>query len=304
VQLDRWGAGCCRRASETAAPILAFTVHEGQLLIRVTATGCSTLVEAVALLADRGEFDGLEKLYAPEEQLDYTSVFGGHLEIVRNTALMTRWAGVLPGFDRTRHAVRNIGSTVDINSAIATADVVADHTLTGTGESDSRDVIARAAAAAGRAPAPYLQRQMTRLAVLDFLEGLETKDMTRVNGLWAEDAVQDMPYSPPGHLKRIVGRQALRPDGSPHRREAGPTVRPYRHIVPDRKPCRRDRRGARCVASISSIRRVSTPLSASISIVSPSSISAIGPAHNGFRPEMADVQVAFGAGETAVLEHA
>ncbi len=198
----------------------------------------TTAIESVATFADRGDFHALEDIYAPEVRLDYTSVFGGQPELVSNTALMTRWAGVLPGFDRTRHALSDVRVTVDGDRATATANVVADHwiagqswqlrgryaymlvrdgrewritahTLTGSGESGSRDVIALASIAATNNPAPYLQRQTARRVVLDFLEGLETKDMARVNGVWAEDAVQDMPYSPPGHPRRVVGRQAL-----------------------------------------------------------------------------------------------
>jgi ketosteroid isomerase-like protein len=197
-----------------------------------------TAIESVATLADRGDFDALEGIYAPEVRLDYTNVFGGQPELVSNTALMTRWAGVLPGFDRTRHTLSDVRVSIDGNHATATANIVADHwiggqswqlrgryvyalvrdsrdwritahTLTGTGETGSRDVLALASTAATNNPAPYLQRQTTRRVVLDFLEGLETKDMARVNGVWADDAVQDMPYSPPGHPRRVVGRQAL-----------------------------------------------------------------------------------------------
>lgn len=45
--------------------------------------------------------------------------------------------------------------------------------------------------------------------VLDFLTGLEDKDMERVNGVWADDAVQEMPYAPEGFPKRVVGKAAL-----------------------------------------------------------------------------------------------
>ena len=33
--------------------------------------------------------------------------------------------------------------------------------------------------------------------------------MDRVNNVWAEDAVQEMPFSPPGHPKRVAGRDNL-----------------------------------------------------------------------------------------------
>tara|TARA_Y100001960_G_scaffold283743_1_gene319033 strand:+ start:3484 stop:3783 length:300 start_codon:yes stop_codon:yes gene_type:complete len=40
---------------------------------------------------------------------------------------MTEWAGFLPGFDKTVHDVSNILISVNGNTAIATADIVADH---------------------------------------------------------------------------------------------------------------------------------------------------------------------------------
>jgi ketosteroid isomerase-like protein len=42
-----------------------------------------------------------------------------------------------------------------------------------------------------------------------FLDLLSVKNMTAWAELWAEDAVQDMPYSPAGFPKRIVGKAAL-----------------------------------------------------------------------------------------------
>jgi ketosteroid isomerase-like protein len=197
-----------------------------------------TVVESVATLADRGEFDALEHLYAPEVRVDYTSLAGGEPEVKSASALMTQWAGVLPGFDRTRHAVANVKVRLNGSTAIATADVVADHwigalhwrvtgrydyglvrdgrewkitahKLTVTGEQGTRDVFAPAAAAAQARPNAYLVRQRSRQVVLDFLTGLEDKDMERVNGVWAEDAVQEMPYAPAGFPSRVVGREAL-----------------------------------------------------------------------------------------------
>jgi ketosteroid isomerase-like protein len=197
-----------------------------------------TIVESVGTMADRGEFEALEQLYAPEIALDYTSLAGGEPEVISNTALMMRWAGVLPGFDRTRHALSDLSVSLAGNEATATAKVVADHWLGAMhwqvsgryayrlardgerwrithhrfvldGEQGSRDIFGPAIAAAKNRPVAYLARQQARAVVMDFLQGLEQKDMARVNGVWAEDAVQDMPYSPAGFPKRVTGRQAL-----------------------------------------------------------------------------------------------
>jgi ketosteroid isomerase-like protein len=198
----------------------------------------ATVVESVATLADRGEFDALERLYAPEVRVDYSSLTGGEPEVKSGTALMTDWAGMLPGFDRTRHAISNVKVALNGSTATATANVVADHwlgsrhwqlsgrydyvlardgrewritahRLTVTGEKGSREVFGPAAQAAKARPNAYLVRQQARQLVLDFLTGLEDKDMARVNGVWADDAVQEMPYVPAGFPSRVVGKEAL-----------------------------------------------------------------------------------------------
>ncbi|HZG07345.1 MAG TPA: nuclear transport factor 2 family protein [Allosphingosinicella sp.] len=198
----------------------------------------TTIVESVATLADRGEFDALERLYAPEVRVDYTSLAGGEAEVKSARALMSEWAAVLPGFDRTRHALSDIKVRLDGVTATAIASLVADHWVAGrhwqvsgrydyglvrdgrewritahkltvTGERGSRDVFAPATDAAKARPAAYLVRQRARAVVMDFLTGLEDKDMERVNGVWAEDAVQEMPYAPAGFPKRVEGREAL-----------------------------------------------------------------------------------------------
>lgn len=197
-----------------------------------------TLVESVAVLADSGNFEALEKLYADEIQVDYTSLAGGEPELKSPQALMAEWAGVLPGFDRTRHDISNIEVSVENARAVATADVVADHyvsdlywqavgdyryefvnagdgwriaaaTFNLRGEKGTRDVFGTATANAAINPSSYIARRQTAEAVRVFLTSLEDKDMKTLASLWAEDAVQDMPYSPEGHPKRVVGRDEL-----------------------------------------------------------------------------------------------
>ncbi|MEM8883327.1 MAG: nuclear transport factor 2 family protein [Planctomycetota bacterium] len=87
----------------------------------------TSVVEGVALLADLGEFDALERLYAGTVRVDYSSLNGVAAADRKASELMREWAAVLPGFDRTRHALANIAVRVDGSRAIATADVVADH---------------------------------------------------------------------------------------------------------------------------------------------------------------------------------
>ena len=197
-----------------------------------------TIVESVGTLADTGNFEALEKLYAPEVELDYTSLAGGEVELKSPKAIMTQWAGVLPGFDLTRHAVSNIKVKINGRTATATADVTADHYVNDLfwqvkgdyryklekdddiwqitahqfnlkEEEGTRDVFGPAIENATANPVGYLIRQKTREAVVNFLTALETKDMESFAGVWADDAIQDMPYSPEGFPKRVVGKENL-----------------------------------------------------------------------------------------------
>jgi len=90
-----------------------------------------TRVEAVALLVDLQAFEPLEALFAKEVVLDYTSLFGGEVETLPATELMARWAGLLPGFDRTRHAIGKVTVEIDGDQANAGADVIGTHWLDG-----------------------------------------------------------------------------------------------------------------------------------------------------------------------------
>ena len=76
-------------------------------------------------------------------------------------------------------------------------------------EEGSRDIIDRAVDRAAIAPSSYIQRQQTKQTVTDFLTALEDKDMDRFAELWAEDAVQDMPFSPANFPERVEGKKCI-----------------------------------------------------------------------------------------------
>ncbi|MCO7223198.1 nuclear transport factor 2 family protein [Pleionea sp. CnH1-48] len=197
-----------------------------------------TIVQSVGLLADTGDFSELEKLYAPEVELDYSSLSGGEVELKSPQAIMTEWASILPGFDRTHHQVSNIKVSHNGKTAMASADVVAEHWVADLywqvqgsyryqlhkhngvwqinahkfsllSEKGTREVFASALENLKNKPSGYIVRQKTRQAVLDFLHSLENKDMNRFAKVWAEDAIQEMPYSPKGFPKRVVGKANL-----------------------------------------------------------------------------------------------
>lgn len=194
-----------------------------------------TIVESVGSLADRGNFEALEKLYAPEIEVDYTSLAGGEVEMKSPKSLMTQWASMLPGFDRTRHEISNILVNINGKTAIATADFVADHyveklfwqvkgdylyrftkengqwliaahKLNLREETGTRDVFGLASEKARQNPVSYIKRQQTVQTVTDFLVALEIKDMEKFANTLADDMVQDMPFSPEGHPKRVSGK--------------------------------------------------------------------------------------------------
>jgi ketosteroid isomerase-like protein len=194
----------------------------------------TTIIESVATLADTKNFEDLEKLYEDEVTVDYSSLNGGELELLSAQALMTQWAAVLPGFDLTRHQLSEIKVSVEGDVALASAMVRADHYLgeffwqvSGSyhytlkrnqnswrisnhtfklkAEKGTRDVFTYAMANAKENPVPYLLRLQTQSAVKRFLTSLEQKDMQTFATLWAEDAVQDMPYAPDGFPKRVSG---------------------------------------------------------------------------------------------------
>ena len=88
-----------------------------------------SIIESVGLFADLHQFEALEKLYTPEVELDYTSLSGGEVELKSPQAIMTQWAGVLPGFDLTRHELSEIQVSLNERTATAKAKVAANHWL-------------------------------------------------------------------------------------------------------------------------------------------------------------------------------
>lgn len=64
--------------------------------------------------------------------------------------------------------------------------------------------------APGGAPPADAERARNRQVVEDFFAALEAMDLERFVGLWAEDGVQSMPFSPEGFPRRLEGREAVR----------------------------------------------------------------------------------------------
>ncbi len=216
-------------AQNSAAPSSSQAVDEAAIAV---------IINSVATFADQGDFVSIEALYADEIQVDYTSLWGGDVQTYTPEGLMTAWASVLPGFDQTYHDIANVQVALAGNLATATADVVADHhleadfwqvtgqyeyrfvkvasrwqithmTLNLVDEVGDRALVTLAAERAATKSVGYLQQQQTEQAVRNFLTSLETKDMEALAAVWAEDAVQDMPFSPAGFPNRVEGRENL-----------------------------------------------------------------------------------------------
>ena len=86
-------------------------------------------LQSMGTLADQNAFEYLGRIFSNTVVVDYTSAFGGEPATVNRADLMKSWAGLLPGFDLTRHELSNIEIKVMGNKATANADIKANHYL-------------------------------------------------------------------------------------------------------------------------------------------------------------------------------
>ena len=87
------------------------------------------VISAVAIYADNRDFKPLERFFAPQTTIDYTSLWGGAPQNFAPEALMNIWGNLLPGFDATRHELSDIRVQTNTDTATATANVRATHWL-------------------------------------------------------------------------------------------------------------------------------------------------------------------------------
>lgn len=200
-----------------------------------------TIVESVGLLADRGEFDALSRLYADEFTLDYSSLNNEPASKKTPLELMSEWASVLPGFDRTRHAVSNIEVDMSNGKTTASADVIASHwvddafwQVTGRydyefirqdnlwkiaamtfmleGETGSRDIFGPAIEAAALKSLPGNTRliaERNKATVRMFFDLLENENIADFVDLFADNGVQINPYTGGVFPSGAEGKAAL-----------------------------------------------------------------------------------------------
>lgn len=89
----------------------------------------ATTVASITIAADLCRFDLAEAAFADTVVLDYTALWGGAPATMTAAALVAAWAGLLPGFDATRHDLTDLAVTLDGDEATATASVDAIHVL-------------------------------------------------------------------------------------------------------------------------------------------------------------------------------
>ena len=89
------------------------------------------VVSSIPLAVDLGRYDLAEAAFAPEIVIDYTSLWGGEPQRTTPAALMDAWRGLVPGFDATRHELRDVATQIDGDRATATAFVDGRHWIGG-----------------------------------------------------------------------------------------------------------------------------------------------------------------------------
>lgn len=88
-----------------------------------------SVIEAVGLFADLGQFEAMCGLYDETSVSDYTSLWGNAPRTGTPGDKATGWSGFIPGFDTTRHDISVFSVNVLDDRAQAFADVVATHWL-------------------------------------------------------------------------------------------------------------------------------------------------------------------------------
>ncbi len=76
------------------------------------------VVTQLFVSTDNRNWSGVERCFAPEVLLDYTSMAGGEPMLLTPQEITTNWKRVLPGFDATHHTISNF--QIDIDSVQAT----------------------------------------------------------------------------------------------------------------------------------------------------------------------------------------
>ena len=88
-------------------------------------------VSSIPLAVDLARYDLAEAAFAPSIVIDYTSLWGGAPQRMTPAELMAAWRGLVPGFDATRHELKDVRAEIDGDRATATAFVDGRHWIEG-----------------------------------------------------------------------------------------------------------------------------------------------------------------------------
>lgn len=88
-------------------------------------------VSSIPLAVDLARYDLAEAAFAPSIVIDYTSLWGGEPQRMTPAELMAAWRALVPGFDATRHELRDVHAEVRGDRATATAFVDGRHWIDG-----------------------------------------------------------------------------------------------------------------------------------------------------------------------------
>ena len=91
----------------------------------------ASVIEAIGVFVDFGEFEAICQLYEDVSTSDYSSLWGNKPSSGSPSNRATGWSGFVPGFDLTRHEIDVARIDIDGNAATAVANVSADHWLSG-----------------------------------------------------------------------------------------------------------------------------------------------------------------------------
>lgn len=109
--------------------LMMTSVQESELTF-TDRQGMIDAVTDIAAGADRHDWPRVRGAFADQVQLDYTSLWGGEVQLVAADDIIAQWAAFLPDFDQTHHMVTNHSMThVDGDVATLEADFQATHRI-------------------------------------------------------------------------------------------------------------------------------------------------------------------------------
>jgi fermentation-respiration switch protein FrsA (DUF1100 family)/ketosteroid isomerase-like protein len=227
-----------------AASISGQTVSNNQKHIGMEQQNIINTVTAIFNGSDERNWDKVERSFANEVLLDYTSMAGGTPSKLSPHQITTAWKTILPGFQSTHHQVGNF--TVDVKGNIATVRnhglalhylpnptgnnvwvVVGTYDFTMTKSGDAWRVASmkfNLQKQDGNLSLPALAQQnvkqgtsfasasvapANKVIIEKFFTSLETLDVPGFLTVWAEDGKQFMPLSPENFPKELNGKQAI-----------------------------------------------------------------------------------------------